>query len=112
MGILIEMPKLATDADMLNFLEAFRKQIYSTVDRLMTAEPQYIIMGMSLETFFGGWEGNKEFKKEISDRCGLSCATGAEACRFALEKFNAKNIAVLTPYQDIGDKNVVKFFEE
>lgn len=111
-GILISSPKLACDADMLEFLTQFRREIFHTVDSVMTAEPEYIIMGMSLETFFGGWEGNKEFKKEISDRCGLSCATGAEACKFALEKFNAKNIAVITPYQPIGDKNVVKFFEE
>lgn len=111
-GILISAPKLSSDEDMLEFLNQFRREIFKTVDRVMTAEPEYIIMGMSLETFFGGWEGNKEFKKEISDRCGLSCATGAEACKFALEKFNAKNIAILTPYQDIGDRNVVKFFEE
>jgi maleate isomerase len=111
-GILIDAPKLATDEDMLNFLTMFRKQIYTTVDRLMTAEPQYIIMGMSLETFFGGWEGNKEFKKELSDRTGLNIATGAEACKSALEKFKAKKISVITPYQEIGDRNVVKFFSE
>merc|ERR1719305_517982 len=111
-GILIDSPKLATDEDMLNFLTMFRKQIFTTIDRLMTAEPQYIIMGMSLETFFGGWEGNKEFKAELTERTGLNIATGAEACKAALNKFNAKRISVITPYQDIGDKNVVKFFEE
>lgn len=111
-GILIETPKLATDADMLNFLTMFRKQIFSTIDRLMTAEPQYIIMGMSLETFFGGWEGNKEFKAELTGRTGLNIATGAEACKAALACFNAKRITIITPYQDIGDKNVVKFFNE
>lgn len=111
-GILIDAPKLATDEDMLHFLTMFRKQIFTTVDRLMTAEPQYIIMGMSLETFFGGWEGNKEFKAELTDRTGLNIATGAEACKAALEKFQAKRIAVITPYQEIGDRNVVKFFTE
>mmetsp|Transcript_131197 Transcript_131197/g.261840 ORF Transcript_131197/g.261840 Transcript_131197/m.261840 type:complete len:575 (-) Transcript_131197:20-1744(-) len=111
-GILISAPKLASDQDMLDFLTQFRREIFRTIDSVMTAEPEYIIMGMSLETFFGGWEGNKEFKKEISDRCGLSCATGAEACKYALEKFNAQSIAVITPYQEIGDKNVVKFFAE
>ncbi|CAE7876344.1 maiA [Symbiodinium sp. KB8] len=111
-GILIDSPKLATDEDMLHFLQLFRKQIFTTVDRLMTSEPQYIIMGMSLETFFGGWEGNKEFKKELSDRTGLNIATGAEACKASLEKFGAKRITVITPYQDIGDRNVVKFFSE
>jgi len=111
-GILIDSPKLATDEDMLEFLAQFRRQIFVTVDRLMTAEPQYIMMGMSLETFFGGWEGNKEFKKELQDRTGLNIATGAEACRYSLEKFNAKKICIITPYAEIGDKNVVKFFEE
>jgi len=111
-GILIDSPKLASDEDMLNFLAMFRRQIFITVDRLMTAEPQYIIMGMSLETFFGGWEGNKEFKKELSDRTGLNIATGAEACKAALGKFGAKRISVITPYQEIGDRNVVKFFTE
>lgn len=111
-GILIDSPKLASDEDMLNFLAMFRKQIFTTVDRLMTAEPQYIIMGMSLETFFGGWEGNREFKAELMERTGLNIATGAEACKAALEKFRAKRITVITPYQDIGDKNVLKFFSE
>merc|ERR1712166_44101 len=111
-GILIDSPKLTTDEDMLEFLAQFRRQIFVTIDRLMTAEPQYIVMGMSLETFFGGWEGNKEFKAELQGRTGLNIATGAEACRFALEKFKAKKICIFTPYADIGDKNVVKFFEE
>lgn len=111
-GILIDSPKLATDEDMLNFLTMFRKQLYTTVDRLMTAEPQYIIMGMSLETFFGGWEGNKELKQELTDRTGLNIATGAEACKASLDKFGAKRITVITPYQEIGDRNVVKFFSE
>ena len=57
-------------------------------------------------------EGNKEFKAELQGRTGLNIATGAEACRFALEKFKAKKICIFTPYADIGDKNVVKFFEE
>lgn len=111
-GILIDSPKLTTDEDMLHFLEMFRRQIYTTVDRLMTSEPQYIIMGMSLETFFGGWEGNKEFKATLTERTGLNIATGAEACKAALEKFQAKKITIITPYQEIGDRNVIKFFTE
>jgi maleate isomerase len=111
-GILVEAAKLDTDEDMLEFLKSFRRHLYSTIDRVMTSEPQYIIMGMSAETFFGGWEGNKEFKKELTDRTGLNIGTGAEACKCALEKFNANKVAIITPYQEIGDKNVVKFFKE
>lgn len=110
--ILISSPKLASDADMLEFLAQFRREIMQTIDMGMTAEPEYIVMGMSLETFFGGKVGNQEFIEEIGDRCGLNVATGAEACEYALKKLNAKKIAIITPYQDIGDRNCVKFFEE
>lgn len=110
--ILISAPKLASDADMLEFLKQFRKEIMYTIDCGMTAEPEYVVMGMSLETFFGGWEGNNELRGEIKDQCGLEVATGAEACKLACEKLKAKKIAVITPYQEIGDKNCVKFFNE
>ena len=39
-------------------------------------------------------------------------ATGAEACERALKLFGTKKIGVVTPYQPIGDENVVKFFNE
>merc|ERR1711948_947 len=52
------------------------------------------------------------FKAELSGRTGLNIATGAEACKAALQCFKAKKVTVITPYQDIGDKNVVKFFSE
>jgi maleate isomerase len=118
--ILIAAPKLVTDEDMLEFLEAFRKEIMYTIDVAMTAEPEYLIMGMSAETFFGGWQGNLELIEEVNKRCGLSVASGAEACMYALQAFgkNAdgtnkiKNISILTPYVTIGDVNVIKFFEE
>lgn len=48
----------------------------------------------------------------MTDRTGLNIATGAEACKSSLEKFKAKRIAIITPYQEIGDRNVVKFFTE
>ena len=57
-------------------------------------------------------QGNKELKAEITERTGLNVATGAEACKAALMKFGAKRIAIITPYQEIGDRNVVKFFSE
>ncbi|MFD0524975.1 maleate cis-trans isomerase family protein [Paractinoplanes durhamensis] len=39
-------------------------------------------------------------------------ATGAEACERALKLYGARRIGVVTPYQPIGDANVVRFFGE
>ena len=93
-------------------LEQIRVEIEYAVQRVMTAEPDYMVMGMSAETFWGGVQGNREFIRNIKAWSGLDVATGAEACERALNLFGAKKIGVVTPYQQIGNDNVIKFFNE
>ncbi|MEV6072457.1 arylmalonate decarboxylase [Nocardia sp. NPDC052001] len=103
---------MSDDAGMDRLLEQIRTEIVSACERVLTCEPDYMVMGMSAETFWGGIEGNRQFVKQIHDVTGLEVATGAEACRRALELFGAKRIGVVTPYQPIGDENVIRFFGE
>ena len=110
--ILIRMAKWSTDDELMEFLCQLRVEIDHAIDRCMTAEPEYLVMGMSAETFYGGWEGNIEFRAHIEERTNLRVATGAEACKYALEKFGAKRIACVTPYMPVMDKQVAAFFEE
>jgi maleate isomerase len=57
--------------------------------------------------------GNRAFIRDIKKWTGgMGVATGAEACERALQLFGAKKIGVVTPYQEIGDENVIKFFSE
>jgi maleate isomerase len=93
-----------------NLLTQLREETEYAVQRVMTADPDYLVMGMSAETFWGGLEGNRELKSHIGKLSGLSVATGAEACQRVLELFQVKRIGVVTPYQPVGDENVVKFF--
>ena len=97
---------------MFKLLDQIRGEIAGCVERVMTCEPDYMVMGMSAETFWDGVEGNRRFKKQITDLSGLDVATGAEACERALRLYGAKRIGVVTPYQPVGDENVVKFFGE
>jgi len=103
---------LSSDAAFENLLEQIRVEIAFAIERVMTCEPDYMVMGMSAETFWDGLEGNRQFTQRIKDLSGLEVATGAEACENALNSFGAKRIAVVTPYQPIGDKNVVRFFND
>ena len=103
---------LASDAGMEHLLTQIRAEMAAACERVMTCEPDYIVMGMSAETFWGGVEGNRRFKREIEALTGLGLATGAEACERALRLFGVSRIGVVTPYQPVGDANVVKFFEE
>ena len=104
---------LGSDAAFEALLEQVREEIQYAVERVMTAEPDYMVMGMSSETFWGGVEGNRQFIKQIKELTdGMGVATGAEACERALQLFGAKRIGVVTPYQPVGDKNVARFFNE
>ncbi|WP_410872024.1 arylmalonate decarboxylase [Nocardia sp. A7] len=103
---------MGDDAGMANLLEQIRAEMDGTCARIMTCEPDYMVMGMSAETFWGGVEGNRKFIQQIHEATGLEVATGAEACRRALTLYGAKRIGVVTPYQPIGDENVVRFFGE
>jgi maleate isomerase len=97
---------------MERLLEQIRAEIGGACERVLTCEPDYMVMGMSAETFWDGVEGNRAFKKQITDITGLDVATGAEACERALQLYGVRKIGVVTPYQPVGDANVVKFFNE
>lgn len=105
---------LDSDAAFERLLEQIRVEINYAIDRVMTCEPDYMVMGMSAETFWDGVDGNRAFVERVSARTGkgLRVATGAEACERALKLFGARRIGVVTPYQPIGDRNVVRFFND
>ena len=95
-----------------NLMVQIRQEMASAIERVMTCEPDYMVMGMSSETFWGGLEGNRRFKKRVQELSGLEVANGAEGCERALKLFNVKRIGVVTPYQPVGDANVIKFFDD
>ncbi|MET9490740.1 arylmalonate decarboxylase [Nocardia sp. NPDC006630] len=103
---------MSDDAGMGRLLDQIRAELVAACERVLTCEPDYMVMGMSAETFWGGVEGNRRFVAQIHEVTGLEVATGAEACRRALELYGAQRIGVVTPYQPVGDENVVRFFGE
>lgn len=82
------------------------------IRRVMATRPDYMIMGMSAETFWNGAEGNQEFEAFIREQCGLGVTTGATATKEALKLFGAKRIAAVSPYQPIGVKHVKQFYTD
>ncbi|MBI3967386.1 MAG: arylmalonate decarboxylase [Chloroflexi bacterium] len=110
--IYISAQTMTNDAEAENVLVQLRESIQQTVRSVMTCEPDYMIMGMSSETFWGGKQGNEEFTQRIKEWSGLDVATGADAANRALTLFGAKRIGVVTPYQPVFDEQVRRFFGE
>ncbi len=110
--MLITNPALADDGEFEALLLQIRATIDDAVDRVLTCKPDYLLMGMSAETFWGGVEGNVAFEARMRERSGLRVSTGASACRDALTRLGVRRIAVFSPYQPIADREVGRFFTE
>src|SRR3989441_11965305 len=78
----------------------------------MSSEPDYLVMGMSSETFWGGKKGNEEFQQRVQELAGIPIATGANACERAFALLGSRRLGVVTPYQPVGDAQVRRFFSE
>lgn len=95
------------------FLDLMRGEIPMSLRNVMSAKVNHIMLGMSAETFWGGVEGSIEFEKGIRENIGdLGLTTGAIATKESLDCFKAKTISVITPYPQVGDANVRRYFEE
>lgn len=110
--ILIPNDPVRNDDDFNALMDNIRKEMMNTVDQVMTCEPDYLIMGMSSETFWNGLEGSKRLMERVERRAGLKVAMGSDASQAALKKYGAKRISVITPYMPAGDAQVRRFFSD
>ena len=108
----IEKPALDSNDAFTALLKQVDGAFETAVRDVMTCVPDYLVMGMSAPTFWGGREGNATFRERARRLCGLGVTTGAEACSTALDALGAQRIAVLTPYQPIMCEQIVRYFEE
>ena len=88
-------------------------QTQPALQRLLTSEPDALIMGVSGPTFRGGVEGNRRWKEQMREYSGgMNIANNAEACQRTLKLLEVERIGVLTPYQSSVSADVLRFFNE
>ena len=79
----------------------------------MTCEPDYLILGMSSETFWDGLEGSVLLRERVEKHAGVKVAMGSDASQAALKRLgHIKRIGVITPYMPLGDGQVRRFFTD
>ncbi|HEX5497469.1 MAG TPA: arylmalonate decarboxylase [Mycobacteriales bacterium] len=106
-------PAMGSDQAFVALLGQIRHSIDVAIRDVLTCQPDYLVMGMSAETFWDGVAGNQRFTERVTALSGgLGVTTGASACREALERFGARRISILSPYQPVADENVTRFFTE
>ena len=61
--------KVGNDEEFVALVEAIGKTLYDAVDRCVTAQPDYLIMGMSALMFWDGRAPSEKRMQELSDHC-------------------------------------------
>src|SRR5215470_2982839 len=66
----ISQPALDSDAAFEALLGEIRQARATAVRDVVTCKPDYIVMGMSVETFWGGVQGNTRFIESVREQSG------------------------------------------
>ena len=85
--------------------------VKAAVESVMTCEPDYLVMGMSAITFFGGRKGADAFVRQIEETTGVGISVGSHSSAAALETYGGiKRISILSPYWPVMNAEVVRYF--
>ena len=83
------------------------------VRSVMTCLPDYLVMGMSAVTFFGGAKGADRFVREVTEVSGVGISVGSHSCHAALQAYGGvKRISILSPYWPVMNEAVRGYFED
>lgn len=108
----ITNPNLSNDAEFEHLIDQLDQTIADAVERVLTCKPDYMLMGMSAGTFWGGLAGSEAFTAKIQQQSGLPVSTGSTSTAAALTAFGVKRIAVFSPYQPVADVQVSQYFTD
>src|SRR5581483_86088 len=111
--VLIPDRKVTDDASFNLMMGDIRASLPAAVEAVMTCGPDYVILGMSSETFWDGMDGSRRLKKRMERIAGVGVAMGSDACRAALRAYGRiRRLGVITPYMPVGDRQVRRYFTE
>jgi maleate isomerase len=104
---------LRNDEDFSRLIDSVRAEMMAAIDRVMTCEPDHLVMGMSSETFWDGLDGSERLRERIEAHAGVAVTMGSDAARQALQCYgDIRRIGVVTPYMPIADAQVRRFFTD
>lgn len=89
------------------------KNTIDAVRSVMTCKPDYLVMGMSAVTFYGGIKGGEAFQRQIEDVAGVGISIGSLSLAKALEAYGGiRRIAFVSPYFPVANDAVRTYLGE
>jgi maleate isomerase len=112
--LIIPDVKVSDDRSFMVMMDHIRGALFPALEAVMTCHPDYVVLGMSAETFWDGLQGSKDLQKKLDRVAKCGVVMGSDACQAALRKYgrSIRRLGVITPYMPVGDRQVRRFFTE
>ena len=77
---------------------------------VLTCAPDYLVMGMSAVTFYGGAAGGAQWKRQIEDVAELKVSVGSESLVAAAQAYGGiRRVAFVSPYYPVANREVSRY---
>jgi maleate isomerase len=111
-GVITPRPVLESDSDLRAYKDQFLGGLKAAVDTALLAQPEYMILGMSLEHILSGIDAVRAPVASLESQSGLAWATWHDAVHAALGKYGARRIGLLTPFDKNGNESAARMFQD
>lgn len=112
--LVIPDSRVTDDATFLAMMDNIRAALVPALDAVLTCRPDYVVLGMSSETFWDGLAGSQRLRRRLEKRAKVGVTLGSDACRAALRACgrSIRRLGIVTPYMPVGDRQVRRFFAD
>jgi maleate isomerase len=73
----------------MRMMDDIRGALFPALEAVLTCDPDYVILGMSAETFWDGVEGSSQLQEKLEKTAKRGVAMGSDACRAALRAYGS-----------------------
>ncbi|MEQ9112433.1 MAG: arylmalonate decarboxylase [Rhodospirillaceae bacterium] len=109
--ILVKDGTIESDEQFMALTRGIADNVIDAVRSVMTCAPDYLVMGMSAVTFYGGAKGADEFLDRIESESKIKASIGSHSCVAALKAYGGiKRISFVSPYYPSANAEVKQFF--
>lgn len=91
---------------------AFQDALEIAIRDVVTAEIDYLMIGVSALSFMGGVSGGQRFEEKLRKITSLPLTTASGAASAALRLYDINRIGILSPHPEMFDEHYVRFFSE
>ena len=111
--IIVEDASAISNESFQEGTQAIADNVLDAVRSVLSCKPDFLSMGMSAITFWGGKEGAKRFRASVEDLSGLRLSCGSESLIAAFKAYGGvRRVAFISPYFPVANAQVTRFLAD